>query len=400
MKKVAIIGTAGVPARYGGFETLVHHLITEWKGQYDVTIYCSKTYYKKHERPAQWKGAKLVYLPFNANGIQSIIYDIVSIFHALFIADTLLVLGVSGGIVLPFVKFFTRKKIIVNIDGLEWRRPKWNKWVQKFLKFSEFLAVKFSDIDITDNAALKKYTAINYGTLSYLVAYGADHVEKPSITPQSITKYSFLSRRYAFKVCRIEPENNVHTILEAFDQLPDEHLVVVGNWNNSDYGRDLKQKFAPKHNITILDPIYNQTELDLLRANCGMYIHGHSAGGTNPSLVEAMYLGLPIIACDVVYNRATMFGKGMYFKNTDHLADLIKKISRKELREHAAEMAEIAQQNYTWGVIAERYHTLIMSLYNNYKKVKVNSELSKLPVDLLRKMNIQHLKNTRKFYNH
>ena len=122
--KVAIIGTAGVPARYGGFETLAHHLVDELHSDYDLTVYCSSSYYHRDERMKEFNGAKLKYVPLNANGLQSIFYDIYSILHALRYADKLLILGVSGCILLPFIKMFTKKKIIVNIDGMEWRRQK------------------------------------------------------------------------------------------------------------------------------------------------------------------------------------------------------------------------------------------------------------------------------------
>ena len=399
MKKIAIIGTAGIPARYGGFETLVHQLVNQWNGKYDVTVYCSKTYYKKQERVKDWNGAKLCYLPFNANGIQSIIYDIVSIFHALFFADVLLILGVSGGIVLPLVKLFTNKKIIVNIDGLEWRRPKWNKWVQKFLKFSEYLAVKYSDIDITDNAALKRYTAINYGTLSYLIAYGADHVQPREIDAKDLGKYCFLTQKYAFKVCRIEPENNLHVILSAFQNNYFLPLVIVGNWNNSEYGIELRNKYSEYNHIHLLDPVYDQSELDMLRSNCDLYIHGHSAGGTNPSLVEAMYLKLPVIAFNVVYNVATMKGKGMYFENEEQLECLLKKFTKEELQQNAKEMFEVASESYTWEVIANRYHMLVLSLFNSYSKQNVESNWSLFTNGELKDMELFHMRNTRKFYN-
>ena len=400
MKKIAIIGTAGVPARYGGFETLVHHLVTQWEGKYDVKVYCSKKFYRKGDRPKRWRGAELIYLPFNANGIQSIIYDIFSILHALFVADTLIVLGVSGGIAIPIVKQFTRKKIIVNIDGLEWRRPKWSLYVQKFLKFSEYLAVKFSDIDITDNAALKRYTAIKYGTLSYLVAYGADHVSRIVPNKNDRSKFKFLGTNYAFKVCRIEPENNIHIILEAFRRLDKERLVIVGNWDNSEYGRELKDKYNSANNIEIFDPIYDQRELDLLRSNCSLYVHGHSAGGTNPSLVEAMYLGLPIVAFDVVYNKATMRNKGAYFSSVENLKELVQNLTSNDKESLSHQMLSVAEEFYTWKVIANKYHKLIMSLDHNYTKTQVDSEWSNLSKENLKELNISHLKNTSKFYNH
>ena len=398
MKKIAIIGTAGIPARYGGFETLVHHLVKEWKDKYETTVYCSKSYYKVSERVKEWNGAKLVYLPFNSNGAQSIIYDIFSMIHAIFYADVLLVLGVSGGVFIPFIKLFTNKKIIVNIDGLEWRREKWGKWIQRFLKLSETLAVKFSDADITDNAALKRYTAINYKTLSYLVAYGADHVKPRLPISNDFLKYPFLNSSYAFKVCNIETENNGHVILESFAQLPKELLVVVGNWENSEYGIALKEQYKSNTNLILLKPIYEQKQLDLLRSNCSLYIHGHSAGGTNPSLVEAMYLGLPIIAFDVIYNRCTMKDKGLYFKDSEDLRTKVNALSTKQLSELSSQMRLLATEFYTWEVIANKYDLLTKSLFYNYHKTKVESKISSISVNSLSKLKLSHLKHTIKFY--
>ena len=117
------------------------------------------------------------------------------------------------------------------------------------------------------------------------------------------------------RVCRIEPENNVHVVLKAFAQLPEKTFVMVGNWNNSEYGKSMKADYGNYSNIHLLDPIYDQVKLDKLRSNCLVYIHGHSAGGTNPSLVEAMYLGRPVIAFDVSYNCVTTENKALYFKN-------------------------------------------------------------------------------------
>lgn len=399
MKKIAIIGTAGVPARYGGFETLVHQLVKEWNGKFDVTVYCSSKYYPKEDQIPTWEGARLVYVPLHANGAQSIIYDIVTILHAVFYADTLMVLGVSGGIVLPLVKFFTRKKIIVNIDGLEWRRPKWNKWIQRFLKFSEYLAVKYSDADITDNLALKKYTALNYHTLSYLVAYGANHVKPRLPVEADYLAYPFLKEKYAFKVCRIEPENNVHVILDAFSQLPEYTFVMIGNWENSDYGKELLEKYNQYLNIELLAPIYNQEILDLLRSNCSLYIHGHSAGGTNPSLVEAMYLKLPVIAYDVVYNRATTKDAALYFHTAEELKETILTNSKTDFEQLAANMGRLAREFYTWQVIAKRYEDLIRSFDYAYTKSEVKPFFSQLPEKQLKKLNLLHYRHTNKFYD-
>lgn len=392
-KKVAIIGTAGVPARYGGFETLVHHLIQNLSSKFEFSVYCSKKLYEKDNRPSHWKGARLYYLPFSANGVQSIIYDIISIFHALFYADTLLILGVSGGILIPFVKIFTRKNIVVNIDGLEWRRGKWNFWIKKFLKFSEYLAVKFSDADITDNGAIMEYTAKNYGTLSYLVEYGGDHAVPQKLECLDYKEFPFLKRQYVFKVCRIEPENNVTMILNAFSKMPSKQLVVVGNWDSSEYGVKLRNAFKKYKNLFLLDPIYEQKTLDKLRSNCYLYIHGHSAGGTNPSLVEAMNLGLPIFCYDVSFNRYTTENKAIYFRSSKDIINAISSIKYQDLMYLSKRLFQIAKRRYTWELISRKYEQLILGFNYSYTKKPVQYSLSSLEQQLLRSWGIAHLNN-------
>ena len=357
-KKIAIIGTVGLPSNYGGFETLTEYLTKDLGAHFDITVFCSSASYKTKLKIHN--NAKLIYLPLNANGIQSILYDIVSIFYALLFADTLLILGVSGCIVLPIVKLISSKKVIVNIDGLEWKRAKWGKVAKWFLKFSERVAVKYSDIIIADNKVIQDYVLAEYGKKAKLIAYGADHTCKEALSMEVLNQFPFLSEKCAFKVCRIEPENNVHLILEAFSEYSGLNIVVVGNWNNSNYGKQLKLDFDSFENIYLLEPIYNQNILNQLRNNCYLYIHGHSAGGTNPSLVEAMYLELPIIAYDVNYNRETTANKARYFKSKIDLINHLKSLNKFEISSIGLEMKNIANDNYTWNLISEKYSKLFV----------------------------------------
>ncbi len=352
-KKISIIGIVGLPAQYGGFETLTQYLVHYLKDRYDFTVFCSVKNYE--ERLESYGGAKLRYVNLNANGVQSILYDIISIFRALRSSDTLLILGVSGCIILPFVKFMSQKKIVVNIDGLEWRREKWGRFAKAFLKFSEKIAVKWADVVISDNKAIQDYVLDEYGVRSKLIAYGADHVKKMPISDRLIKKYPFLKKRYAFSVCRIEPENNIHLILDAFSQHSDMDLVIVGNWENSEYSRTLKEKYSEYSHIHLLDAIYESNILEQLRSNCFLYLHGHSAGGTNPSLVEAMHLELPIFAFDVLYNRVTTQEKAYYFKDAIGLEVLLQNLDAKELKRIASDMKDIAHKEYTWEEIARKY---------------------------------------------
>jgi len=373
-KRVAIIGTAGIPARYGGFETLAHHLVKNLGEHYDFKVYCDGTAYAKSERQTYWQHARLYYLPLKANGLQSIFYDIFSMIHALFTADTLIVLGVSGGIFLPFIKLLSSKQIIVNIDGLEWKRDKWNRMARWFLKFSEKIAVKYSHHQVSDNAKIQEYVEQEYGLVSQLIAYGADHCQRENLEAEDYQNYPFLANNYAFKVCRIEPENNVHKILAAYSKMPDQTLVVVGNWANSEYGKKLRASYVDLKNIYMLDPIYQATTLNKLRANCSLYVHGHSAGGTNPSLVEAMYLKLPVLAFDVGYNRATTRNQGVYFKNEEDLKSKITGLNQQKRQEIADMMYAIASEHYTWQQIASQYSRLIHEAGYSHKNIIINQE--------------------------
>ncbi|GAB2557154.1 DUF1972 domain-containing protein [Spirosoma aerophilum] len=396
---IAIIGTVGIPAKYGGFETLAEHLVERLENEVNISVYCTTKKYSPAQRQTHYRNARLIYLPFDANGLQSIVYDCVSILHALFYADVLLILGVSGGIMLPFVRWFTRKKIIISIDGIEWKRNKWSKLAKWYLWGAEWLAVRYSHADISDNESIQNYTAIRYKTLSHIIEYGADHTLAVAPTPADREQYPFLARPYAFTVCRIEPENNIHMLLEAFAQLPKHTLVLVGNWQNSEYGLALRERHKQHQNLLLLDPIYDQRQLDLLRSNCLVYVHGHSAGGTNPSLVEAMYLGLPVIAFDVNYNRTTTEGKALFFKTSDELVRHIQLTAVAELKQQGAVLKAIAHRRYTWSVIAQKYAFLIRKVIESPAKSTLRSAAgSRLSTDHLLQSELAHLQAPVYFY--
>jgi glycosyltransferase involved in cell wall biosynthesis len=397
-QKIAIIGTVGLPAKYGGFETLADHLVENLNEDYDLTVYCSAKKYAKEERPSKYKNARLVFLPLDANGIQSIPYDTWSIIHALFYADVLLILGVAGAWILPFVKFFTNKKIIISIDGIEWKRNKWSRPAKWYLWWAEKMAVKYSHIDISDNESIQDYTAVRYGTLSRIIEYGADHTMSVPVKTSLKTSYPFLGLPYAFKVCRIEPENNVDIVLSAFAKLPKHRLVIIGNWNNSDYGKNLKKLYSTFSHIFLLDPIYDQSVLDMIRGNAFLYIHGHSAGGTNPSLVEAMYLGLPIFSYGVTYNRTTTENKARYFYNEDELINLINKTQIAEVKSIGNTMKEIAYRRYTWKAIADKYRALIAEVLVSAPKSSITPTITLLPTEELLKRELYHLHFQKLFF--
>lgn len=354
MKKVAVIGTVGVPASYGGFETLVENIIGDNANEgIEYTVFCSAKSYTV--RKESYKGAKLRYVGLNANGAQSTLYDIVSMCKTSNQYDVALVLGVSGCVFLPIFRLWFKHKIIVNIDGLEHRRGKWGKFAKWFLRKSEAVAVKYADIIVADNKGIQDYVTETYHKKSVLIAYGGDHVERevPEQKQQDVLlQYGVEKGKYGISVCRIEPENNCHVILDAFSKT-DKKLIYIGNWERSEYGKALKEKYSSCANINIHGPEYDLDTLYTLRSNAEMYIHGHSAGGTNPSLVEAMFFGKPILAFDVVYNRATTDDKAYYFKDSNELERLL---SKQDLNGEI--MIRIAQEKYTWKKIASQYEAL------------------------------------------
>jgi GT2 family glycosyltransferase/glycosyltransferase involved in cell wall biosynthesis len=375
-KKVAIIGTVGIPAKYGGFETLTEQLVNNLHSEFDFTVYCSGLSYKNRE---EYPLARRVFIPLDANGKSSIVYDFISIIHAVFYADVILLLGVSAAFMIPFIKLFSKTKVITNIDGLEWKREKWTGFAKVYLKYQEKIAVKRSHIVVSDNLAIQEYVTSDYKRKTSCIAYGASHVKE---VQKKETK-----EKYAFSVCRIEPENNVHIILEAFSET-DKKIVFVGNWDTGKYGREVRSKYKKFPNIEMLDPIYDQERLDDLRANCHVYIHGHSAGGTNPSLVEAMWLGLPVICWDVVYNRETTSQQALFFGDKEALKTLLDS-DEKVFKEVAAKLKSLAYKNYNWEKIASQYkeHMLGHDQFSlsNQPKITGTIVLYKNDVEMLRK---------------
>lgn len=355
-KRVAIIGTNGVPAKYGGFETLVEYLLDYLSTKYKITVFCStKT---NPDKIPEYKGCDLKYVPFKANGWQSIPYDIVSIFRSYRKFDKVLILGASGTIVLPLL-FFFRKKFVFNFGGLDWQRSKWGFFTRKFLKFSESMGIRNSLYLISDNVGIQEYIKKKYNRDSTLITYGGDQAINVIPNESDIKKYSFLSSSYAFTVARIQSDNNIELLLNSFDENSPFPFVLVGNWGSSPYGIKTKAKYVNRPNLILLDAIYDKRELNLLRSNCKIYLHGHSAGGTNPALVEAMNLSLPIFAYDCSYNKYTTDFKSEYFSNSAELSEKIKNTPDDRLKIIGDRMYKIAEDVYQWKKIAEKYSKVI-----------------------------------------
>jgi hypothetical protein len=350
--KVAIIGTNGIPSKYGGFETLVEYLVLNLSDKYEFTVFCSTKLNK--EKIPTYKGVKLEYISLDANGWQSIFYDMISIYRSYKKFDKILILGCSGSLIQPLFKNY-KNKFIMNLGGLDWQRSKWGYFTRKYLKLSEGFGVKYSGHIISDNLGIKDYLLNEYGLDSKLITYGGDQVSK--IVPQEsdLIKYPFLRLKYAFTVARIQPDNNIDLLLNSFDESSTIPFVIVGNWNNSNYGKKLKERYSNRKYLILLDAIYDHRELNVLRSNCKVYLHGHSAGGTNPALVEAMNLALPIVAFDSTFNKYTTNFEAKYFSNSYQLNSILGLLSDEDLFLNSQRMLYLAKKQYTWKHISAQY---------------------------------------------
>lgn len=354
--RIAILGSVGAPARYGGFETLADNLV-----QFHATnsrpealcVYCSRPAYP--DQPMIYGNASLRYSRFRANGASSVFYDAATLHDAVAKGtDVALLLGVSGAIALPaLARRGTR--IVTHVDGLEWRRKKWSKPARAFLRWSERLAVQHSDAIIADNPAIATYLRRTYRIEPEVIAYGGDHIQDArQIAP---TLPWDLPKDYALALCRIEPENNIHMILAAC-QKASRPLVFVGNWGSSAYGRALKQQYSGVAGLRLLDPIYGADVLFTLRNNAALYIHGHSAGGTNPALVEMMHFGRSTLAFDCEFNRSTTAGAAQFFTSEASLVAALKGPPPS----NGAALREIAKRDYLWEDVGARYFDLFNRL--------------------------------------
>lgn len=353
-KTISIVGTVGVPAAYGGFETLAENLVRychdhALSGR--LMVYCSRNAYSV--RPPEWLGAELKYVPLPANGISSIPYDVISLFSAAWHrSDVILILGVSGAVALPLLRYFSGTRLITNVDGMEWKREKWGRFARWYLRVSERIAVRFSHVVVADNDSVARYLATTYGCISEMIPYGGDHALLAALAqPQDIT----LPPRYALALCRIEPENNVSVVLDAFKEKPYIPLVFIGNWQHTQFGRQLRRHYSGVPHLYLLDPIYDPGLLRSVRARAELYVHGHSAGGTNPALVEMMHFGLPILAYDCVFNRDTTENEAIFFKDAVGLRRLMDALTDTAQAQVGANLRRVARERYVWERIGEAY---------------------------------------------
>jgi len=344
---VGVVGTHGLPANYSGWETLVKNLVRH-KQRVDYLVATPAHRKKNHDS----KYANIsIYIPLNASGWQSIFYDLISLLLLIRRCDSILILGISGCIFLPFVKLFTKKNIIVNTDGIEYRRQKWGIIASSILKLSEGMAVKYASKIVADNKGIAEYILKKYKrNVDAIIEYGGiDKVTKADLHSE---KYKFKHKCYDLAIARIVPENNIETILNAYNNSSHD-LVFIGNWMTSKYSKSLYRKRWSK-NINLFMPDFNELRLTSLRKSCRYYVHGHSAGGTNPSLVEALSIGCNILCFNINFNRVILSRLGSYWKCEKELKSLIDS----NINSDYDKIVKYYLNNFDWKKIVTKYELL------------------------------------------
>lgn len=346
-QQVAIIGSHGLYASYGGWDQLVNNLVELRSGAVQYVVYNSVESQRRERYP---KGVKVIHLPWKASGLQGMLYDYFSIFQAYWKSDAILLLGVQGIPLLFLLLFFRKTKIVGNVGGIEWERPKFNIFAKLYLKFCFFLAAQIADTVILDNEHYGIFLPKNMRACIHYIPYGGYIDTSKTVDSKMLAKYSFLSSRYFLSISRAIADNQVAEICEYFSSksVP---LVMISNFSSSEYGRNLLEKYNANPNLVLIDGLYQKDELDLVRRNCLAYIHTHTLCGTAPSLVEMVMTGKPIISIDIPQNRYTLNNEGAYFKSFGELDNLInssinleKYIPHKNLR-----------KKYEWIRIVRQY---------------------------------------------
>ncbi len=376
-KKIAIIGSRGIPAKYGGFETFTEKLSVRLvKRGYDIYVSCEEGEITKYG------GVKLLYFPtrpFNRM-VYEILYDMYFLVRTIRFCDCVYVLGI-GSAPLFFISKLYRKKIIVNPDGLEWKRNKFKRWQKAILYFEWLCAITFADIIVADSVSIKDHINQLRKKDVYFIAYGVD---VPKIRSWDVTELNTIikddnrlvnlkTNSYYLIIARLEPENNIHLMVEGFlKSNTNKKLIIVGSFQNDRYKTDVTNiinNYNGQDRIIFTGSIYKLNLLNMLRQNCFAYMHGHSVGGTNPSLLEMMITKAIIIAYDNEFNREVGDQSLLYFKFGQDLSNIINKLEE-NVNEyvHLKNDAYIrVKDRYSWDKIVQAYSKLFDKIFTTKK---------------------------------
>ncbi len=352
--KIGILGTRGVPNFYGGFEQFAQFLS---KGL--VAKGCEVYVYNSHNHPFQkknWQGVQIIhrYDPEYKIGLAGqFIYDLNCILDSRkrnF--DLILQLGYTTSSIWGWL-FPKNAKTIYNMDGIEWKREKYNRSIRVFLRFAEYLGVKYAGGIVADSHIIEAHFKEQYNKPVTYIPYGATEFRKPNA--DALKEFHLEPYEYNLIIARLQPDNNIETILKGLvESGTDKKLVVIGNHNNA-YGKYLKKTFNDKR-IVFLGAIYNMDGLNNIRYHSNLYFHGHSAGGTNPSLLEAMAASGLIFAYNSRFNKSVLADNAFYFENhRDITSVLSKEINKQDYENFIINNLKAVREQFSWNKIIIEY---------------------------------------------
>ena len=360
--RVAFIGTRGVPARYGGFETAAEEIGKRLAaGGHEVVVYCRAA----EERLATYEGMELVHLPaLRSRTLETLSHTALSVLHAFrHRPDAAIVFNAANAPLLPILKA-ARTPFAVHVDGLEWQRAKWGGAGRRYYRAAERLSVRWADDIIADARAIQEYYRKEHDSDSTFIAYGAPIIEQRR--PELLAPMDLSERGYHLVVARFEPENHVDLIVEGYSRssatLP---LVVVGSAPYAEeYTQRIERLAEADPRVQLVGAVWDQELLDQLYANSLTYIHGHSVGGTNPSLLRAMGAAAPVIAYDVEFCREVAGAPGEFFADPAQLAEAVDRAEADvagAIQRGEAGRARAARE-YRWDDVAADYEALLERL--------------------------------------
>jgi len=360
--KIAILGTRGIPNNYGGFEQFAEYLSVGLvdKG-HDVFVYNSHNHIFKE---SIYKGVNIIHCfdPEYLIGTSGqFLYDLNCIINCRKSNfDIILQLGYTSSSIWNGI-MPKNSSLVTNMDGIEWKRSKFSNKVLKFLKYAERLAVKYSDYFISDSIGIQKYLLEEYEVESTYIPYGAEKMGHPDL--DILNTYNLSKYNYDIVVARMEPENNIEMILEGFMQSKkDRDLVIIGSLK-TDFGKYVSEKYDDRK-ITYLGFVSGIKNLNSLRYFSNLYFHGHSVGGTNPSLLEAMASNSLICAHDNIFNKSILEKDAYYFTNFEQISDLINTKIKAIENVFVINNKQKINDLYSWGKIVDDYDSFFHKIIN------------------------------------
>ena len=359
--KLAILGTRGIPNNHGGFEQFAEYF-SIYLSQRDVDVFV----YNSHHNPYRDKTYKNVNIIHcfdpekNIGSIGQFIYDLNCILDSRgrnF--DIILQLGYTSSTIWHWL--ISKKSLVVtNMDGLEWKRTKYSRLTSKFLKFAEKLAVKHSDFLISDSIGIKKYLKFKYNVESKYIAYGTEIFNAPE--KNIIKKYNVEAYNYSLIIARLEPENSIEVILDGYYKSKTTSPILIFGKINL-FGRRLIKKYKDDSRIKFLGANYCISELNNLRYYSRYYFHGHTVGGTNPSLLEAMSSKALIVAHKNIFNISVLGEGGLYFETSNDITIIVNEDNYFRLKDINWDINKLKiKNNFTWEIINNAYEHYLKSI--------------------------------------